>query len=116
MQDREGFKQGMKWGFFGGGIEKGETPEEALVREVNEELELELKPSTYTFHGSFPSTTPESSVERFVYLVQYKKEMYLRQHEGTGLHWFSPKDALLLKSFSETDKRIVKSFVKQFEL
>ena len=30
------------WDFFGGHLEKGETPEQALVREVNEELGVEL--------------------------------------------------------------------------
>jgi mutator protein MutT len=32
-----------RWDFFGGHLEAGETPEEALVREVKEELGVELK-------------------------------------------------------------------------
>ena len=31
------------WDFFGGHVEDGETPEEALVREVKEELNYDLK-------------------------------------------------------------------------
>jgi len=31
------------WDFFGGHLEEGETPEEALVREAKEELGVELK-------------------------------------------------------------------------
>ena len=31
------------WDLIGGHIEEGETPEEALVREVKEELDIDLK-------------------------------------------------------------------------
>ena len=31
------------WDLIGGHVEDGETPEEALVREVKEELDIELK-------------------------------------------------------------------------
>ena len=31
------------WAFFGGGIEKGEKPKEAAVREAKEELDYDLK-------------------------------------------------------------------------
>ena len=31
-----------QWDFFGGHVEEGETPEQALVREIKEELGVEL--------------------------------------------------------------------------
>ena len=31
------------WGFFGGGVDDGETHEEALIRELNEELNWKPK-------------------------------------------------------------------------
>jgi len=33
----------LHWDLIGGHVEEGETPEEALVREVKEELDFDLK-------------------------------------------------------------------------
>jgi len=44
LQYRAGLSRyGTEWGFFGGKIESGETPEQALVREIKEELDYDLK-------------------------------------------------------------------------
>jgi 8-oxo-dGTP diphosphatase len=40
------------WGTFGGQVEAGETPEEAIVRELEEELDYEL--SNPEYFGNFP--------------------------------------------------------------
>ena len=40
------------WGTFGGQIEEGETPEEAIGREIKEELNYELR--DFEFFGNFP--------------------------------------------------------------
>jgi mutator protein MutT len=44
LQDRFGISHDktQEWGFFGGGIEVDETPEQALVREIQEELVVHI--------------------------------------------------------------------------
>ncbi len=44
LQDRHGIaKSGEEWGFFGGGVEPGETPKQAVIRETKEELDYDLR-------------------------------------------------------------------------
>ena len=48
IQDRSGHKP-PPWGYFGGGIEVGETPIVAVIREAKEELDLTLKENKFNF-------------------------------------------------------------------
>jgi 8-oxo-dGTP diphosphatase len=41
--DKPGIPFPLHWDLIGGHVEEGETPEEALVREVKEELDFDLK-------------------------------------------------------------------------
>ena len=46
------------WDLIGGHVEKGETPEEALVREVKEELDIDLK--EYKFYKKYECLTGDA--------------------------------------------------------
>jgi len=54
------------WDLIGGHVEEGETPEEALVREVKEELDLDLK--DYSFYKKYECLTGDAYENiKFIY-------------------------------------------------
>ncbi|NEO27989.1 MAG: NUDIX domain-containing protein, partial [Kamptonema sp. SIO4C4] len=54
------------WGFFGGHLEPGETPEEALIRELQEEINYTLTVTPKKL-GTFPNAEYQSL--RHVYVA-----------------------------------------------
>ena len=48
VQDRRGHRP-PPWGFFGGGMEAGETSLQAVLRETREELGVRLSPNDIQF-------------------------------------------------------------------
>lgn len=86
------------WGFFGGGIETGESPSEALQREIREELELEMQDvplfQTYTVQEDTGVKT------RHLFLAPTNstlEEIKQHQHEGSDAGFFSQEDVKKLK-------------------
>ncbi len=58
---------GGRWEFPGGKLEADELPEQALIREVREEVGLDVE--KYQFLGEVMHQYPEKSVQLFVFLV-----------------------------------------------
>jgi protein-tyrosine phosphatase len=96
------------WSFFGGHIEDGETPEQAVMREVREELQYEL------MHPRLIGTHYQDDTGRcinYVFIEDYNGADLILG-EGQGFGWFLPpatKDLLM----NEHDRSILNQFVNQ---
>ncbi len=88
---------GDMFGFFGGEIQESETPEEALTREIKEELDF--IPENFSLFKTYdlPSTThfPAAELHVFVFPAgeDFEKEIILNS-EGQYGTWFD-KEAYL---------------------
>lgn len=103
------------WGLFGGGVEAGEEPEEALSRELYEELELKVKPGRLIANFEFDLTPIGlSKAYRRYYEVHINAFEFSKIciHEGKEARLFrvkemlpeiriTPYDAFALKLFNE---------------
>ena len=98
------------WAFFGGGIEAGETPEQALAREIFEELEYIVSAPQLILTQKFNYKEDENT--KYVFVEKYELGKKLTQHEGQGMAWWKFKD--LDKLLVIDHDRIALSKVQEF--
>ncbi len=100
-----------EWDFLGGYIEESETPEEAHIREIKEELGARCE---ITFLGSFPGTGQYNDFEypvlNFAYLTELKGEIKLNKKENSELEWVPIKD---LKTIAFDSNQKILKFLKE---
>ncbi|MFH2020427.1 MAG: NUDIX domain-containing protein [archaeon] len=103
LQDRLSIsKFGEEWSFFGGKLEPGETKEDALKRELKEELNYNV--SKFDFLGSFSkkyrnlktNEMLDVTIYAFTTMIEEDKSLF-EIHEGDGGEFFFIKDARKLK-------------------
>ena len=73
------FKDG--WEFPGGKIEPGETPQEALVREIKEELDIEIKVKDFLETVEYDYPEFHLSMDCFFCAIK-SGELVLKEHEA----------------------------------
>ena len=74
------------WAFFGGGIEAGETPEQAVKRETLEEINYTLKNPRLIMKQDFLSK--DETNEKHVFVEEFDPSKKITLSEGQNLGWF----------------------------
>ena len=100
------FKDG--WEFPGGKVEKGETKEEALIREIKEELDTVIKVDSYldTIEYDYPDFHLSmdcfvcSIVEGNLVLKEHEDSKWIKKEEIDTLNWL-PDDLIIIDKVKE---------------
>ena len=84
-----------RWCFPGGHIDPGETPQQAIVREVKEETNLDLAPKLL---DGFDEVIPDMGIDAFVLVFEgtWQGTPTPRPGEVKELRWFCPCEAARL--------------------
>lgn len=100
------------WGFPKGHIDPKESSKEAAIREVKEEVGLEVEALEKIGDSKYIFTSPKTKEKIFKVVVMFLMkekggELQVLKEELLGAEWFSPKEALEKLSF-KNDKDLLK--------
>jgi 8-oxo-dGTP diphosphatase len=98
------------WDLIGGHVEEGETPEEALIREVKEELDIDIK--DYVFYKTFECLTGDE-YDNIKYIYTGKINIPIEEItllEGERAQYFSREEIPELK-FANIIKSILMDYI-----
>lgn len=94
------------WALFGGGHDKNETPEAALIRELAEELEFAPR-EMIRFHNAVHALVgaPKPVVSKAYFLVRASDEELaaMVQHEGQGMGLFTLNELTVMEKIVPWD-------------
>ena len=112
IQIKPEYKEGNLHRFFGGGIEENESSEEALLREIREELTIELKDYIFFKEYQHKNQKVQKDVHKFMYLAKIPSEnLIVEEGESLLTSW----NEITSLDFSEGDIEILEDIKKHLK-
>lgn len=103
------------WDLFGAFIDRGESPDEALKRELTEEVGLKIKSKKFfgIYLGTYPSSFDPFYILSVVYIVrpQSGKIGIFDKKELADARWFAKKE-LPSKIAFDSNQKVLKDFLR----
>ncbi|MBR2468411.1 MAG: (deoxy)nucleoside triphosphate pyrophosphohydrolase [Clostridia bacterium] len=100
----------FKWEFPGGKIEEGETNEETLVRELREELEIEVKINNFFYQVEHDY--PDFHLSMGVYECELISHD-IKQNVHKDIRWVKPENMMEL-DWAAADIPVAEEVVKKY--
>lgn len=111
-QRKEGMKLGLKWEFPGGKLEEGESVEECIVREIKEELNLDIA-VLYRMKENYHSYE-YAGIHLFPCVcVVTGGELLLRDH--AEVRWIIPEE-IFSYDLAEADIPVARAYLDRNEM
>ena len=111
--------EGSKWGVPGGKVEKGETADQAVLREVLEETGIDLAGKPLKYFGKVYVRYPEIDFHYHMYghdFDELKKQVVINPDEHSEHRWFTLAEALELPLIRGEDECIYLVYGKDLSM
>lgn len=109
-----------KWGYHGGAVEIDESVEDALKREVREELNIEIDEvelfgvySGPSYHHIYPNGDETSCIDIVYICHKYHGEIKLQKEEVLEIGWFNKMN--LPDNLSDNPKQPIYDYLSKFD-
>ena len=105
-------EMGNRWEFPGGKVDADETPQEAIIREFQEEFELDV--SVGELITSVEFTNKQGRVQLLAFIVSIPENVSVHLSEHTEVGWKS-FDEIATLNFVDSDKLLLPYLKRYFQ-